>query len=70
VLITVVAAIVMVVVSYMTAVPDYARIKSLTFATASDDDRARTRSSWEKKDVFASAFILACILAAYVYFSG
>jgi SSS family solute:Na+ symporter len=70
VLITVVAAFVMVVMSYATAVPDYGRIKSLTFATASDEDRARTRASWQKKDVFFSAFILACILGAYIYFSG
>jgi SSS family solute:Na+ symporter len=61
---------VMVGVSYATATPDYARIKSLTYATASDEDRARTRASWEKKDVFFSAFILACIIAAYIYFSG
>jgi SSS family solute:Na+ symporter len=70
VLITVVSAIVMVGMSYATAAPDYGRIKSLTFATASDEDRARTRASWEKKDVFFSAFILACILGAYIYFSG
>jgi len=70
VLITVVSAIVMVVMSYATAAPDYGRIKSLTFATATDEDRARTRASWEKKDVFFSAFILACILGAYIYFSG
>jgi SSS family solute:Na+ symporter len=60
----------MVVVSHMTSAPDYARIKSLTFATASDEDRARTRASWQKKDVVFSAFILACILGAYIYFSG
>lgn len=70
VLITVVSAIVMVAMSYVTAAPDYARIKSLTFATATDEDRARTSASWEKKDVFFSAFILACILGAYIYFSG
>jgi len=70
VLITVVSAIVMVGVSYVTAVPDYPRIEGLTFATASDADRALTRASWEKKDVFFSAFILACILGAYIYFSG
>jgi SSS family solute:Na+ symporter len=70
VLITVVSAIVMVVMSYATAVPDYGRIKGLTFATATDEDRAQTRASWEKKDVFFSAFILACILGAYIYFSG
>jgi len=70
VLITVVSAVVMVAMSYATAVPDYGRIKSLTFATASDEDRARTRASWAWRDVFFSAFILACILGAYIYFSG
>jgi SSS family solute:Na+ symporter len=70
VLITVVSAFIMIAVSYATAVPDYGRIKSLTFATASDEDRARTRASWAKKDVFFSAFILCCILGAYIYFSG
>jgi len=70
VLITVISAIVMVAMSYATAAPDYGRIKGLTFATASDEDRALTRASWEKKDVFFSAFILACILGAYIYFSG
>jgi SSS family solute:Na+ symporter len=70
VLITVVSAVVMVGMSYATAVPDYGRLKGLTFATATDEDRARTSASWEKKDVFFSAFILACILSAYIYFSG
>jgi SSS family solute:Na+ symporter len=70
VLITIISAIVMVAMSYATAAPDYNRIKSLTFATATAEDKARTRASWEKKDVFFSAFILACILGAYVYFSG
>jgi solute:Na+ symporter, SSS family len=69
VLITVVSAVVMVGMSYATAAPDYGRIKSLTFATASDADRATTRASWDKKEVLASFFILACILGAYIYFS-
>jgi len=70
VLITVVSAVVMVAVSYATRAPDYGRIKSLTFATESDDDRSNTRASWDKREVLASAFILACILGAYIYFSG
>ena len=70
VLITVVSAVVMMAVSYLTAAPDYNRIRSLTYATASDEDRSRTRASWDRRDVVASSFILACILAAYVYFSG
>jgi SSS family solute:Na+ symporter len=56
--------------SYATSAPDYSHIKGLTFATATDADRALTRSSWEKKDVLSSALILACILGAYIYFSG
>ncbi len=69
VLITVVSGIVMVGVSLATAAPDYDRIKSLTFATALESDKEATRASWDKKEVLASVFILACILGAYIYFS-
>jgi len=70
VLITVVSIIVMIVVSYMTREPEYEKIKSLTFGTATEEDRRRTRLSWNWRDVLASAFVLACILAAYLYFTG
>jgi solute:Na+ symporter, SSS family len=70
ILITLISAIVMVVVSYMTAVPEYNRIKGLTFATATTEDRARTRASWGGTEVAASCFVLAMILLAYLYFRG
>jgi SSS family solute:Na+ symporter len=70
VLITVVSAIVMVVVSHMTAAPDYARIQSLTFETTTDADHAHTRAGWDWRDVGASAVVLVCILGAYFYFRG
>ncbi len=70
ILITAVSAIVMVIVSYMTAEPDYAKIKSLTFGTATAEDKAKTRASWSGIDVVASSFILAAILGAYGYFRG
>ncbi|MGA2222752.1 MAG: sodium:solute symporter [Verrucomicrobiia bacterium] len=70
VLITIVSAIVMVVVSYMTAAPEYTRIKSLTFGTATEEDRKRTYASWDWHDMAASALILVCILGAYLYFRG
>jgi SSS family solute:Na+ symporter len=70
VLVTLVSAVVMVVVSYLTTQPDYERIKSLTFGTATAEDKARTRASWGWQEVAASAFILACILGAYLYFRG
>jgi len=70
ILITVVSAVVMVAVSYATAPPDEMRIRSLTFATATVEDRAKTRASWGAREVTASVFILACILGAYLYFTG
>ncbi len=69
-IIFIVSIIVMIVVSYMTGEPDYEKIKSLTFGTATEEDRRRTRLSWNWRDVLASAVILACILAAYLYFTG
>jgi SSS family solute:Na+ symporter len=70
VLITIVSAVVMVAVSYLTPAPDYHRIKGLTFGTATAEDRRRTRASWAWSDVVASAVVLACILAGYLYFRG
>jgi SSS family solute:Na+ symporter len=70
VLITIVSAVVMVVVSYLTAEPDYMRIQSLTYGTVTHEDRTRTRASWGWQDVAASAFVLTCIIGAYLYFRG
>jgi SSS family solute:Na+ symporter len=70
VLITAVSALVLIGVSLASAAPDAAQIQGLTFATISVSDRDRSRSSWSWRDVAASGFILACILAAYVYFTG
>jgi SSS family solute:Na+ symporter len=70
VLITVVSIVVMIVVSYLTREPDYERIKSLTFGTATEEDRRRTRASWDWHDLLGSAIVLAFILAAYLYFRG
>lgn len=70
ILITVISAIVMVVVSYASAAPADIQIKNLTFATTTSEDRARTRASWGPLEVAASAFVLICIIGAYVYFRG
>ena len=70
VLITVVSAVVMVAVSYLTQSPQYDRIKGLTFGTATADDSRHTRESWDRRDVLASVVIVACILGAYLYFRG
>jgi SSS family solute:Na+ symporter len=70
VLITIVSAIVMVAVSYMTAAPDDLKIQSLTFGTATEADRRKTRAGWGWKEVAASGVVLVCILGGYLYFRG
>jgi SSS family solute:Na+ symporter len=70
VLITIVSAIVMVVVSHMTAAPDEQQIRSLTFETITPEDRASTRASWSWREVAGSGLVLVCILGAYLYFRG
>ena len=60
----------MVVVSQATAEPDYVRIKGLTFATTSSEDKAETRDSWGWGEVAASALVLAVIIGGYLYFRG
>jgi SSS family solute:Na+ symporter len=70
VLIAVVSALVLIGVSLASAAPDAAQIRSLTFSTLSDADRTASRASWSRREVTASVFILACILATYIYFTG
>jgi SSS family solute:Na+ symporter len=66
----VVCVVVMIVVSYLTEAPSYEKIKGLTFATITAEDRKKSRASWTYADIIASAVVLAIILAAYLYFTG
>jgi SSS family solute:Na+ symporter len=70
ILITIISAAVMVVVSYLTEVPNAKQISGLTFATISKEDKAKTRASWGTMELVASIVVLACILFAYIYFRG
>lgn len=70
ILITLISAAVMVLVSYMTPAPDDNHIKGLTFATATAEDKARTRASWTWHDVATSCIVMAFIIGAYLYFTG
>jgi len=70
ILITIISAIVMVGISYLSAPPDPAQIKGLTFATATAEDKAKTRASWGTPEVIASLVVMAFILGAYLYFRG
>ena len=70
ILILVVCVLVMVTVSYMTEEPDYRKIRGLTFATISEEQRAESRRSYGWCDIFWSAVVLVAIAAAYLYFNG
>jgi len=70
VLITIVSAIVMVTVSYATAAPDERKIQSLTFSTATEADKRKTRGGWTWREVAASCVVVGCILGSYLYFRG
>lgn len=69
-MIFVVCLISMIAVSYCTEAPDYTRLQGLTYGTTSAEERAESRQSWNWVDVVASCFVLAAILAAYLYFVG
>jgi SSS family solute:Na+ symporter len=70
ILITIISAVVMVVFSYLTPPPDEAQIRSLTFATTTAEDRSSSRASWGIGEVVASCVVMACIIFAYLYFTG
>lgn len=69
-IIFVVCVLVMIVVSYMTETPDYARISGLTFGTITEEHRRESRESWSFSDVAASVLLIVLIVLAYIYFSG
>ena len=70
VVITIVCILVMIIVSYATQAPDYARISGLTFGTVTDEHRKESRASWSKGDVVASVIVVILIILCYIYFSG
>ena len=69
-LIFLVSAAAMLIVSYATEAPSYERISGLTYETVTAEDRAISRSSWDRRDVIASVVVLLMIALAYLYFQG
>lgn len=62
------AAMVVIVVSLMTPAPDRNRIQGLVFGTATPEQRAETRASWNGWDILHTVVILAITMLFYVYF--
>jgi SSS family solute:Na+ symporter len=61
---------IVVIVSLLTPRPAAEKLRGLSYATATDEDRRVTRASWNKWDVIHTCIILGLILAAYLYFTG
>lgn len=59
---------VVIVVSLMTPAPDRDRIQGLVFGTATPEQRAETRASWNGWDILHTVVILAITVLFYVYF--
>jgi SSS family solute:Na+ symporter len=65
-----VSVVIIVAASLMTAKPSGVRIRSLTYATATVEDKALTRAGWNKWDVINSCIVLGIIIIVYSYFNG
>jgi SSS family solute:Na+ symporter len=70
ILITIISAIVMIVVSYLTEQPDYEKIENLSFGTRTDEHKSESAASWDWREVVTSLVVLGVILGGYLYFVG
>ena len=61
---------VMILVSYLTGAPADEKLRGLTYATISSEQRRESRASWNRWDVLASLVVLSLIAAAYLFFTG
>ncbi len=57
-----------IVVSHFTRKPTKEQVQGLCFGTATPEQKAITRASWNKWDVIHSCIILAATIAFYIYF--
>jgi solute:Na+ symporter, SSS family len=60
--------IVMVITSMFTRKADPAAIKGLYFGSATPEEKAITRASWNNWDLFFSGIVIVTIMAFYIYF--
>ncbi|HQJ83050.1 MAG TPA: Na+/glucose cotransporter, partial [Bacteroidales bacterium] len=60
--------ILMILVSIVTENADYASIRSLYVGSATAEEKAITRASWNNWDLFFSGLIIVVIIGFYIYF--
>jgi SSS family solute:Na+ symporter len=58
----------MIVTSMFTQKADQVAIKGLYFGSATSEQKALTRASWNNWDLVFSGIIIAVIIAFYIYF--
>lgn len=57
-----------VVITHFTPKPAYSQIQGLCFGTATPEQKAKSRASWNKWDVIFSLIIIGITVAFYIYF--
>ena len=67
---TVVCALLMFLVSLLTKKPTMEQLEGLTYSTATAEQKAVTKASWNWIDVVASAGLIFIIIIIYSYFVG
>jgi len=61
--------ILMILVSVFTEKPSEKQLNGLTYATTVAEDRAKSRSSWNRWDVILSLIVVIVVVSAFIYFS-
>ena len=67
---TVICALLMFLVSLLTKKPSPEQLEGLTYSTATAEQKAITKASWNWVDVTASVGLIFIIIVIYSYFVG
>ena len=59
----------MIIVSLLTDMPVLSKIQGLTYATTVSEDKAKSRASWNYRDVILSIVVVLIIVCILIYFS-
>jgi len=70
VILFVASGVIILAVSHLTAPPAMERLKGLTYAAVTGEQRLASRRSWNTGDVIATGLVLVLILSIYLYFTG
>ncbi len=64
-----ISIVVVIAASFTAPPPDKAKLKGLTYASATEEDRKENRASWGWQDVVGTVAVLGGVLGMYLYFS-